>query len=355
MAHKTIKGEDFKKEFKRPKPGAYLFYGEENFLKLRELQSVRGKICTDENFEVFNHFVFTRDNYSADALMSAVVTIPMMSDYKLIELYELPFSEYRKKDDMDGLASALAAASESEDTVLIIYTTPENFDAGEGKTPSALFKMISEYALPVEFAHESTSRIISWVQRHFTSDKIVAEIPECNYLIDTVGHDMTTLEGEINKLCAYLHYKERDRLQKTDVDLICSHNKEIGAFEFADSILDGNSEKSFYILADMRLRGEAAPVILGGITKVYSDMYSLRLFSDAGVTPDEAAKKLGIHPYVAKVRMAKAKACERAALEAVIGLCADTDAQLKSSAIDDYILLERLIVSASQYRRKKVF
>ena len=105
----------------------------------------------------------------------------------------------------------------------------------------------------------------------------------------------------------------------------------------------------------MKLRGEAVHFILGGITKIYSDMYSLRIFADAGISPDEAAKRLSMHPYIAKLRMAKAKACEKAALEAVIGLCANTDAALKSSAVDDYVLLERLIVCASQYRRRKVF
>ena len=355
MANKAITGAQFRSEFKRVKAGAFLFYGSENFLKLRELQSLREKICTDENFEVFNHFVFTRDNYSAEALSTAVMSVPMMSDYKLIELYEIPFAEYRKKEDTEGLEAALEAVSESEDTVLVIYTTPENFDAGEAKSPSALFKLFSKYVTPVEFAHESTQRIGLWVQKHFSAEKIVAEPIECNYLIDTVGHDMTTLTGEISKLCAYLHYKERDRLQKTDIDLVCPHNKEIGAFEFADSILDGNNEKSFYILGDMKQKGEPVQVILGGIIKIYSDLLALKLCADASVSPDDAAKRLGLHPYVAKTRMAKAKSCERAALEAIIDLCAETDEALKSSALDDYILLERLIIQVSQYRKRKVF
>lgn len=354
-AKKTISAAQFKGEFKRIKPGAYLFYGSENFIKLRELQSLRERICADENFEVFNHFVFTRDNYSADALYSAVMSMPMMSEFKLVEIYELPFAEYRKKEDTEGLESALAAAADSEDTVLIIYTTPENFDPGDAKSPSALMKLFSKYATPVEFAHESTGRIVQWVQKHFAADKIIAEPMECNYLVEMVGHDMTTLSGEISKLCAYLHQKERDKLQRVDIELICPHNKEIGAFEFADAILDGNNEKAFYILGDMKMKNEPVPVILGSIIKIYTDLYSLKLCLDAGVSSDDAAKRTGLHPYVAKMRMAKAKSCDRQALDAIIELCAETDETLKSSALDDYILLERLIVQASQYRRRKVF
>ena len=57
---------------------------------------------------------------------------------------------------------------------------------------------------------------------------------------------------------------------------------------------------------------------------------------------------------MAKIRMQKAKSCERQALADIIELCAQTDAALKSSPLDDYILLERLIVQASSHRKRKV-
>lgn len=355
MANKTLTAAQFRTEYKSIKAGAYLFYGEENFIKARELARIREAVCPDEGSGSFNHFIFTRDNYSSDALYSAVMSVPMMGELKLIELYELPYSEYRKKEDMAGFESALTAVCEGDDTVLVIYTTPENFDPGEGKTPSAMMKLFSKYAVPVEFAHETTQRITMWVGKHFASERIIADPVECNYLIECVGHDMTTLSGEIEKLCAYLHYKDREKLEKVDIDYICPKNKEIGAFEFADSILEGNLEKSFYILGDMKQKNEPVPIILGGIIKIYTDLYALRLFSDAGVSHEEAAKRLTLHPYVAKLRMARARTLEKQALEAVIRLCTETDEALKSSPLDGYLLLERLIVRAAQTRKKKVF
>ena len=351
----AMTGGQFRAEMKRPRAGAYLFWGEENFLKRRELDSLRDKLCADESLASFNHFIFTDDNYSADALLSAILAPAMMTELKLVELYCLPFAEYRKKEDADGIESALTAAAESDDTLFLIYTTPENFDPGEPKSPSAWMKLISKYATPVEFAHETSARLVMWVQKHFAADKLIAEPSECSCLIDAVGHDMSVLSGEIDKLCAYLHSKGREKLERVDIDLICPHNKEIGAFEFADAILDSNNEKAFYILADMRLKNEPVQLILSGIFRIYTDLLALKLCSDAGVLPDDAAKRLGMHPYVCKLRMAKAKDCDRRALDGIIGLCAETDAALKSSAADEYVLLERLIVQAAQYRKRKVF
>lgn len=364
MAKKDITGEEikqkithsqFKGEMKNLKPGVFLFYGDENFIKLHTLQDIRSRVCEDDSFEAFNHFVFTRDNYSAEAVHTAALSIPMMNDYKLIELYEIPLGDMRKKEDIEALLDALEAASDSDDTILIIYTTAENFDEGDERRPSEMYKALAKYATPVEFAHEPTQKIVLWVQKHFSAERIVAELPECTHLIDTVGHDLTTLSGEIEKLTAYLHYKERDKLHKMDIDLVCPHNKEIGAFEFADAILDGNNDKAFYILADYKLKNEPAQIILGGIIKCYTDLLALKIYAEAGVSSDDAAKRTGMHKYVAKMRMAKAKACERAALEGIIKLCSETDEALKSSAVEQYILLERLIVGASQYRKRKVF
>ena len=64
---------------------------------------------------------------------------------------------------------------------------------------------------------------------------------------------------------------------------------------------------------------------------------------------------MGIHPFVAKLRMNKARSCDRRALEGVIDLCAATDSAMKSNATDEYVLLERLIAQASQLRKRRVF
>ena len=120
-------------------------------------------------------------------------------------------------------------------------------------------------------------------------------------------------------------------------------------------MLENNLDKALNILGDMKKRGESVQVILGGIAKIYTDLMLLKTFSDAGVGSDEAAKRLGLHPFVAKLRMTKAKMCDERALTAVIRLCADTDAALKSGSADDYLMLERLIIQAGLLRNRRVW
>ena len=355
MPLKTITGAQFRTEMRQPKAGAFLFYGDENFLKRRELEAIRAKVCPDPAFAAFNHFVYNDENYDSAAISTAIGVPPTMADLKLIEVNGVQFGDFRKKEDLEALENWLLSAQKSVDTVTIIYTTAESFDAGDAKSPSAIMKLVSKYAVPVSFEHESTQRLVLWVSKHFAAEKIIAEPPQCVYLIDSVGHDMCSLDNEIKKLSYYLRHIAAERLENSHIDFVCPHNRELGAFEFADSILDCNVEKSFVILSEMKRRNAPVQLIFGGMTKIYTDLYSLKLAADAGLTPDDAAKKFGMHPFVAKLRMARANSCDIRALSAIIEKCSDVDEALKTSPSDDYISLEKLIIQVALYRKRKVF
>ena len=350
----TITGGQFRAMMKLPKPGVFLLYGDENYQKHGELALLKKKLFGERGDSDFDHYIFTDDNYDGGALLSAILSPAMTGEYKLVELYCLTFADLRRKEDRKALEDALSAAAESDDTITIIYTTAENFDPGLPKKPSEWMKLLSGYATPVNFEHEPTNRLVAWVQKRFTSDKLIAENNECVYLIDTVGHDMSTLAGEIDKLRAYLHAKERDKLHTADIDYVCCHNREIGAFDFANAIIDARCDKAFETLRELRADNENPVSILAQVTSIYTDMLSLKLYMDAGISVEEAAKRLGLSVYPAKLRAAKAKLCSKGALESIIELCAATDGAMKSSAVDNYILLERLIVMAAEYRKRNI-
>ncbi len=352
--NKCIDTGEFRRRMKIPSVGIYLFFGEENFIKYRELCAVREKVCEDKALESFNHFVLTKDNFSPEALTNAAMSIPMGVDLKLIEIYELPLGEIKKSEEIEAFKEALQAVADSGDSLLIIYTTPENFDSGKlPKHPSSMYKMLSEYAVPVAFNYESDAKLCQWLGRHFAKEKIIAGIEECQYLLSTVGHDMSSLTGEIEKLSAYIHFHGRERLQKGDIDLICPKNKEIGEYDFANAILNGNPDKAFYILAEMKLKNEDAKTLLGSVTRIYTDMLMLRLCVDAGIMLDEATTRLNMNPYTAKIRMQKARQCDRKVLEELISLCQEAVEALKSFSVDDYLVIERLIVKATAVRKRK--
>ena len=65
--------------------GAYVFAGEEDYLKKYYLKSIKDLCCPDDAFDIFNHAVFDGEDIDVPALEEAVESAPMMSDFKLIE------------------------------------------------------------------------------------------------------------------------------------------------------------------------------------------------------------------------------------------------------------------------------
>ena len=60
--------------------GAYVFAGEEDYLKKFYLGELRRAVITDEAFATFNHAVFDGEELNIAALLDEVKAPPMMSD-----------------------------------------------------------------------------------------------------------------------------------------------------------------------------------------------------------------------------------------------------------------------------------
>ena len=80
-----IKEADFRKEIKVKPQKAYLFFGEEDYLKKYYLKEIRSKVIVDEVFATFNHSAYDGADIDFASVAEAIKSPPMMSDYKLIE------------------------------------------------------------------------------------------------------------------------------------------------------------------------------------------------------------------------------------------------------------------------------
>ena len=78
-------------EIKNTISGAFVFFGDEDYMKEHYLGKIRKKVLTAEGLEAFNHFIVSfsaASNLSADELFArlsdAVDAFPMMQEQKLV-------------------------------------------------------------------------------------------------------------------------------------------------------------------------------------------------------------------------------------------------------------------------------
>jgi len=337
---------DFGKLIKNTLHGVFLFYGEEQYLKQHYTNLVKKNISPDGA----NTVLFSGESCDLQSLCSQVADTAFMPSMdmskRLIILFDI---DWKKTEEEDFLYFEEVAAElkDQQDCVVIIDTRPENFDAGSEKKPSKLLSRLSKSLTAVNFSKESPAKLAVWVQKHFAAFKVTADMAVCNTVVKHCGRDMTTLNNEITKLACYVLYNGRNTVTEQDVYTVSGSVNEIDTFDFSNAILNNESERAFEILSDMKLRREAPELILSVMTKVYMDLYTVKLLLEDGLLKGDIAQRLKMHDYKAGLYTARAKALSRNGLEKAISLCHEADLKIKSADLDSYAILDVLMIKLS--------
>ncbi len=319
--------------------GAYLFYGEEAYLRQHYLAKFRQAVCPDPDLAAFNHVIVHGGDLPSFERELAV--LPLFGGGRLVELRDTDFSKI-KPDALESLCSALSAV---EDITVIIDALPDELPVGTPKKPSATLSALAKVTSAVDFQRQTPQKLAVWVGKHFAADGIRADPDCCRMLVDYCSPDMYTLSGEIAKLSAYLRATGQTDLTPAAIREVASPNKTFGAFDFANAILAGDTAAALATFADMKLRKERPENILGTLSRITGELLTVRALSDAGMSRAEIGAALKISDYPLGLRLTAAKKSTPERLKAAADHCYDADLKLKSTSLPGYALIERFILT----------
>ena len=335
---------EYRKQIGKTAGKAYLFFGDEDYLKVHAVRLTRENLCPDPAFAVFNDVTIDAVDYTPEGLLAAMSAPPMMTDGKLVLLRGLDFTAM-KQSEIDGLVEALAMLSEYDLTTVVIYVAAGLIDAGYlPKRPSPLFKRLAEVAVPVQFDTVSGARLVAWCAKHFAHFGVTAGPDECRALLDLAGQNMFVLASEIEKLAYYVRANGRAALTVADVRGVASPQYSINAFALSNAVLSGNYKEALEALAVMKFERAEPTVVLGELSRTLCDMHAVRLLLDAGRTTKEIADILKQNEYKVGLTVRAVSRVSAERITRAVDLCAAADLSLKRSA-GDYAAIETLICS----------
>lgn len=340
----VISEADYRKQIGKTAGKAYLFFGEEDYLKAHAVKQTRAAICEDPAFAVFNDITVDAADYTPDGLLNAMSPPPMMADGRLIVLRGLDFTSM-KPADADALIETLAILPEYDYNTILLYVPDGQIDVGIlPKRPSALFKKLAEVLIPVRFDPPTPARLAAWAGKHFAHFGVQASPAECTFLVSYVGESMFRLAAEIEKLAYYVLAAGRDTVCEQDIRLVTVSQPQSDAFALSNAILAGKSREALEVLSVMKFERTEPTAVMGELAKTLCDMYATRLLLDAGRTQKEIAAVLNLHEYKAGLIVRAVSRTALSRLSRAIALCAEADVALKSS-YGDYTPIEKLICS----------
>ena len=331
---------DFRKEIKSAPKTGYFFFGEEDYMKSFAISTALSALSPDPSFAFFNEIKLDPLTYTPDALLDAMMPLPMMAERKIIILTGLDLNAM-KANEVDTLCTVLAQLEEYDYNTLILSTAADRLDAGNlPKRPSTLFQKLSEHLTPVQFERNTPSKLIAWLGKHFAHNGVTATPELCSFIIDRCGRDMFNLASETDKLAYFVLASGRTEITREDVMNVTIPASEYDAFAFTNAIGARRKEEALSILDDLRRRRADPLMIMGEISRTVCEMTSVALLNEDGLTGKEIAEVLKIHEY--RVSLILKNRIKPAMCRYMTERCREADLELKSFS-DGYSVLEKLI------------
>ena len=321
----------------------YIFHGEETFLLNHYLNQMR-KLLIDELTESFNFHKLNNETFDLETFSDCVENLPMMAENTMVWVDEIDMFKL-SETDREKIIQTITDIPDYCTVVFTYVTTPWKPDGRLKKLSDA----IKAHATVVEFEKQSQRDLISWITRHFAANQKSITPDLCAYLIDITDGTMTSLAGEIQKICAY---SGADVVKKTDIDAVVEPVLDAVIYNMTDQLSSGNYGAALSTVQKLLKMQEEPIPLLGAIGANFRKMAAARVLSDSGKSHVELMRLYNMKgDYGAKKMMSACRKFSVRFYGRVAELVLETDRKIKTSQDEPERLLEMLIMEIAQEAR----
>ena len=339
----NIAFQELKAAIRGKQPGRlYIFHGEEMFLLQYYLQQLK-KILVDELTESFNFHSFNSENFQLQTFVDSVESFPMMAEHTMVVVDDIDLFKLQE-GERNKIAEVLSDIPEYCTVVFLYETVAWKVDGRYKKLSDA----IAKYASVVEFQRQGQRELISWVSRHFAANKKQISNELCAYLIDITDGTMTSLSGEIEKICAY---SGADAIHRSDIDAVTEPVLDAVIYQMTDLLTKGQYGQALQKLQQLLKMQEEPLGILGAIGNHFRRLSTAMTLAENGKNASELMKLYRITDYAARRTMDTARRLSPEFCRKAAALVLETDYQIKTSYDDKIRLLELLMLRLAQEAR----
>ena len=312
---------------------AYLIVGGDRPKVARALQRLRARIGDDAET------LSAREASGEDAVAACNALGLFASGGRLVLVRDV---ERWKAADVKAVAAYLAAPA--PETVLAL--------TGDAKADSPLAKAVKDVGEVL--AYDVSKRALPrWVAEQFARAGAPADEAACQALIDLVGDELEELATEVDKLATWA---AEQPISAADVEALVPSRAETPVFALTDAWARRDlpavlAACEAVLDRSPRPRREEIPRVVGALGAHVARVRACQRLANEGTTPRDAAKRLGVHPFVAEKAVAQAQNFGVDELRDAVVRLAELDLALKGgSRLSPDLELERALVDVTRGR-----
>ena len=245
-----------------------------------------------------------------DLLLKYLPTLPDSTDLVLVEPDAVPRNERPYKE--------LARLAEAGQAEIVLCEAPEERD------------------LP------------DWVLRRVKQKGGAIERDAAFDLATSIGRNLRLLDSELDKLLTYR--SGAGIIRREDVRLLVPYTQDANIFDMVDAIGQQDGPRAVRLLRELDRDGAAPLYLLSMITRQFRILVQVSDQMDLGLSKDEIAKVIGLHPFPTQKAMQQCRQWRMSDLEAAYDKLLETDLAIKTGKLPDDLALDLLVVELSARR-----
>lgn len=322
----------------------YIIYGNEGYLKQFYANAICSK-AVDKDFEDFNLKKLDGKDTNLNEIYDCISAFPMMSEYTCTIVKDFPLNSFigdRAKVDSE-FENVISDIPES--SILVFWMDTMEVDEKDKKWANVL-KIFDETGVCAKIDKRTRAALEKLLVSSAAKKGCTLSRENAYYIIDLVGEDMSTLQNELNKVCAFVNEGE---IERSHIDKTVIVSVEAKIFQLSRMVVRGEADNAYENLANLFKLREEPIIILSVLSKSFVDMYRVKAAKEAGVSNAKMADEFPGNVYKNKLftldnAASDVKNYSITQLKNALDILADADRRLKSTSEDSRTVLEEVIL-----------
>lgn len=267
--------------------GVYLLVGKDRFLKREYLEGLRTKFFPKGTDLSSNFQECSAGERPLGETFDFLKTAPFLAERRMAVLWEV---EALDEVDREGF---LAKAQSLPGTAILVLVAEDGTPKKDDflKELSLKSNLISCY-LPKE------DKLPSWIRAHAEKKGLRVSGEACLFLAETMGEDAAAITRAVEQLA--LMVSPRDAADRTDAVALFGRPLKQNVFELIDVLLMKNTAGALRTFGTLFEEGTDPLELLPLLASQIDRLRRTHFLMDAGLTAEEIARRLKIHPFYLK-------------------------------------------------------
>jgi DNA polymerase-3 subunit delta len=311
----------------------YIF-GEDTFRSRQYLREQITKFKQARDPQGYNVSILDAKKETPGKIMSEILASPFLAEKRMVVLENI-----LSQSDKEFLSTLITRIKEEKFPESNIIVCWQGEPLSKVKEAKELHELLQHQKYAQEFYFLKGKQLTGWIEQEIKKRGALIEPSAMDFLVSFTGEEMWHLNSLIDQLVAYAHART---IVLSDVSLFITEKMDDNIFNLVDALVSGDHKKAFNLLAYQRQIGAEDGQIIGLIVWQLRILIQLRdlLDREENSTSDSAAKKIGIHPFVAKKNWSLVKRYSLQKLQTLYRLLLDMDIKTKTGVASQELLLD---------------